>query len=257
MSAWKARVGRAFDRADAYARHAHVQAQVAEALAGTIAALPQPAAPRVLEIGCGTGFLSTRLADARPDGDFLLTDIAPAMLDRCRRQMRERPARYLVMDGERPTLVPGFDLIASSLAMQWFETLPLALNRLAALLAPGGWLAFTTLVDGSFAEWRAAHAAHGLTPATPDYPSCATLAALAPDGLTGNVTFSRYREQHASGRDFLSALKAIGAHTPRPDDTPLSPGALRRVLRQFEAMGGHVSYHVATGLFRRAEGGAP
>ncbi len=251
MTAWKSRIGRAFGQAEGYAAHAHVQARVADALATRVAALPQPPAPRVLEIGCGTGFLSVRVADAWPAADLLLTDLAPAMLDRCRRHMGDRPARYLVMDGEAPSLAPGYDLIISSLAMQWFEDLPTALDRLAALLAPGGWLAFSTLADGSFAEWRAAHAAHGLIPATPAYPNADAFAALRPAGLSGAVTFAQETEHHASGRAFLAALKAIGAGTPRAGEAPLSPGQLRRVLRSFEAMGASVSYHVATGLFQR------
>ena len=74
--------------------------------------------------------------------------------------------RYAALDGEHPDALPGgYDLICSSLAVQWFGDLNAGLGRLAALLAPGGHLAIATLAEDTFAEWRAAHARAGLTPA--------------------------------------------------------------------------------------------
>src|SRR3546814_16095652 len=65
---------------------------------------------------------------------------------------------YLAMDGEQPCFAEHvrFDLICSSLAFQWFDDLHASVARLARWLAPGGYLAFTTMADGSFAEWRVA-----------------------------------------------------------------------------------------------------
>src|SRR3546814_5328607 len=73
-----------------------------------------------------------------------------------------------------------FDLICSSLAFQWFDDLHASVARLARWLAPGGYLAFTTMADGSFAEWRVACLACDQRAASPDYPSVTALAAVAP-----------------------------------------------------------------------------
>jgi malonyl-CoA O-methyltransferase len=102
-------------------------------------------------------------------------------------------------------------------------------------------LAFTTLAEGSFAEWRAAHDGHGIR----DYPSAAALAALGLD-----VSITPYPAQHADGRAFLAALKAIGAGTPRPGHRPSSPAALRGAMARFEASGAVATYEVATCLLR-------
>ncbi|KAB1075699.1 methyltransferase domain-containing protein [Methylobacterium planeticum] len=253
---WKQAVARAFDGAEAYDRAAGIQRPVAEGLARRIAALPLPARPRILEVGCGTGFLTAALRARLPAGPMLVTDIAPGMLARCRARMGAAGdpggLDFLAMDGERPCLEarPGFDLIASSLAAQWFEDLPGALAGLSRLLAPGGWLALATLAEGTFAEWAAAQRAHGLVPAALPYPPEARLAGLRLPGCTISVSVEPVREAHPDGHAFLAALRAIGAGTA--GRAPLPAGTLRRVLRTFEAGGARVTYAVATCLVQRA-----
>lgn len=249
MRSWKQAVARAFDGAEGYDAAAGIQARVAQGLAARIAALPLGAAPRVLEIGCGTGLLTAALRGRIVSGPYFATDIAPAMALRCRARLGPGLG-FVVMDGERPCLAPGFDLICSSLAAQWFEDLPGALTRLAGLLAPGGHLAVATLAAGTFAEWRRAHAGLGFEAATPQYPALATLKALRIPGCTVSAACEPLVEAHADGRAFLNALRAIGAGTS-DGRTPLSPGNLRRVLRRFDGAGACVTYDVATVLVRR------
>lgn len=234
-------VAHAFDRAADYDRHAGLQREVAERLAERIAALPLPLAPRVLEIGCGTGFLGAALIARLPaDTRWTMTDIAPAMLERARARFAGRPGiTFALMDGEAPDREGPFDLICSSLAFQWFADLPRAISRLAALLAPGGRLAFTTLAAGSFAEWRTAHG--DLPAGTADYPDAE---ALRTAGL--DVTIEAVPVRHASAAAFLRALKGVGAGTPRAGHRPLGPSALRATMACFEAAGAVTTYQIAT-----------
>ena len=242
----------AFDRATDYDRHATVQRDAADALAARIATLPLPTAPRVLEIGCGTGFLGAALHPRLPGADWVMTDIAPAMIARARTRFATTPGiRFAIMNGEAPDLAGPFDLICSSLAAQWFVNLPAALKRLFTLLAPGGQLAIATLADGSLGEWRAAHEALGFAPGTPDYPSLEALAATRPDGIIGHVAIAPIVAEYDDAAAFLRALKAIGAGTARGDHRPLSPSALRAVMRRFEAGGTRVTYRIAQCIFER------
>jgi malonyl-CoA O-methyltransferase len=114
-----------------------------------------------------------------------------------------------------------------------------AVARLRGLLSPEGTLAFTTLAAGSFAEWRAAYG--GALPGTPDYPTAEQLRALGLD-----VTLETFEHPYEDARDFLRALKAIGAATPRPGYHPLPPAAFREVMARFEAAGARARYVVAT-----------
>jgi malonyl-CoA O-methyltransferase len=233
-------VADAFGRAAHYDAHAAVQRIVAEKLADRILALPLPPAPRVLEIGCGTGFLGLELLDDLAPSHWRMTDIAPAMIDRARQRLGDRPnVSFAVMDGEHPDIVGRFDLICASLSFQWFADLPAAVARLRRRLAPGGRLIFTTLAEGSFFEWRRAHGDR--LAGTRDYPSAQALSAL---GLT--VEIETIPMAHKSAREFLRSVKGIGAGTPRDGHRPLSPAELRGVMGRFEAKGSVASYMIAT-----------
>ena len=244
MSARKGRIAQAFSAGAArYDAVAPVQRQVAGVLAARVVA--RGGRPRrILEIGCGTGFLSAALAAAFPDAALVLTDISPAMLARCRERLGEGPV-YMLLDGEEPGALEGrFDLIVSSLAMQWFGDLRGGLARLGALLAPGGRMMFATLGAGTFAEWAAAHAALGLASGTPVYPAMEDLP--WPEGFFHAVDEEFFIQHYASGAAFARSLKELGAGEPAPGHRPLAPGAFRRVLETLRG-GFAVTYHVLYG----------
>jgi malonyl-CoA O-methyltransferase len=244
----KARIAAAFTRqAEAYDSVATIQREVAQRLARRIARrLPAPPA-RILEIGCGTGLLSAELAALFPQAELLLTDISPAMLARARARLGHR-AEYCVVDGEHPKgMAGGFDLIASSLAMQWFGDLSAALARLSQLLAPGGHLHFATLGAESFAEWRAAHAALGLACGLHAYPTAAAFP--WPPGVGGTIEEEWLRESHASGQAFARALKILGASEPSSGHRPLPIGTFSKLLDSLKNKF-CVTYHILYGNIR-------
>lgn len=226
----KQQVADAFAAATAtYDSAAEAQAKAADRLVALVGELALPANPTVLEVGCGTGLLTRRLLP-RLGGDWLVTDLSPAMVDAARAAIGADKAQFRVMDGEQPDTPVGlFDLIVSNLAVQWFGDLGRAVNRLRAGLAPGGKLVLSTLGQGSFAQWRAAHEALGLSCGIPVYPDAAILAAQLPAGTRLRTETVDIR--HADAMAFATALKRIGAGTPTAGHTPLSAGALRRVVR--------------------------
>ncbi|QHC36254.1 dethiobiotin synthase [Komagataeibacter xylinus] len=241
-----------FDMAQHYEQAARIQRIAATELARRIAAAMSPHAPRrILEIGCGTGFLTRELRRLFPQAYITATDIAPGMLQRLARSMPDDAQLVLHrMDGEAPDLTGPFDLICSSLAMQWFADRKAALAALGRLLAPGGHMALATLCAGSFHQWRAAYDAVGRTCPMADYPPCTTLQAEWPDCGAGLWEDAEIIDTPASPLAFVRELRAIGAtHT---DSSPTD--GLRRVL----AAAGEgdapfaVSYHVAYGQFDRA-----
>ncbi|MGE3474495.1 MAG: methyltransferase domain-containing protein [Rhodospirillaceae bacterium] len=241
--------------AETYHSAADVQREVASRLARRIAALTLAPRPRVLEIGCGTGFLYQALAPDLKDASWLLTDLSEAMVRRARSGPAGNPtgnpagnkARFTVMDGERPPFAAGgFDLICASLVFQWFEDLPGTLSKLTDLLAPGGALAFTTLTAESFPEWREAHHELGARAAVRGYPTVRELARMIPKSayvdLEAEAVARSYRNAHA----FLAHWKEIGTHVPDAGRPPLTPGTMRKLLRKFDR-GITVTYHVAYG----------
>lgn len=245
MSTHKRRIAARFGAAATdYDAASPVQRDAAARLAERVAALPLPSAPRVLEIGCGTGHL-TRALLPRIGGDWVVTDIAPAMVAECRRQATQA-CRWLAMDGESPALAAGrFDLIVSSLAMQWFADLPAALERLMPLLAPGGRLVIATLGDGTFAEWHEAHRRLGLSAATLRFPAMDDFARAFPRSAQVTLAEDLLTAPVIEPLAFVRGLRAIGADTPLPGSKPLPAGQMRRVLGEFSALATDgVSYHL-------------
>lgn len=93
---------------------------------------------RAVDLGCGTGELTARLAQALPGSDVLGLDSS--------REMLERAASYArpglrFEQGDQAGLDGQFDLIFSNAALQWSGDHPALVRRLYACLAPGGQLA--------------------------------------------------------------------------------------------------------------------
>jgi malonyl-CoA O-methyltransferase len=250
-----AAVARAFGAAEDYDRHAVVQRRVAGMLAERIAGAPLPARPKVLDVGAGTGFLPALLASRLPGARWVISDLSIAMVLRARAGLPAGSGAFVAMDAARPCFADrSFDLVCSNLAAQWFDDLAGSIAALAGLVRPGGLLALSTLASGSFVEWRAAHDALGLEPATPDFPAAVSLAQLTPAGMTAEIAVEQIVQCHDDAADLLHGLRGLGATVPRPGRKPLGPRAMRAVMRQFEATGATISYEVAYCLFRRGEG---
>jgi malonyl-CoA O-methyltransferase len=226
-------------RAESYELHAGLQRAVADKLARY---LPDLERPRVLELGCGTGLFSRHLVRRYPEGSFVLTDAAPAMIAECRRNVT--PAgnariSFEVMDAGQAGGHAELDLIVSSMTLHWLADPVASLERLSRLLAPGGLLLYATLGTESFAEWRAVLASE-------DLPS--GLADISP--LPGIVEEERLTPD-TDALSFLRRMKAVGGLTPKEGYAPLSPGALRRAIRATDAKhGGRITWHIVYGALK-------
>jgi trans-aconitate 2-methyltransferase len=93
---------------------------------------------RVVDLGCGTGELTARLADALPGSDVLGIDSSPEMLQRAeahaRPGLRFRQVSIEDLEGE-------WDLVFSHATVQWVDDHDSLVPRLLGMVAPGGQLA--------------------------------------------------------------------------------------------------------------------
>jgi malonyl-CoA O-methyltransferase len=229
-------------RAESYELHAGLQRAVADKLAGY---LPELERPRVLELGCGTGLFSRHLVARYPDGHFVLTDVAPAMIAECRRNLAGLGCAHIsyeVMDAGEAGGHAELDLIVSSMTLHWLPDPAKSLDRLTRLLSPRGVLLYATLGPASFAEWRTTLAEENLPSGLVDIPTLPDVVeeqCLAPD---------------ADALSFLRRMKSIGGLTPREGYAPLPPGALRRAIRAADTnFGGRVTWHIVYGALKAPE----
>lgn len=93
---------------------------------------------RVVDLGCGTGELTAKLAGMLPESDVLGIDRSAEMLEKAQDLaapgLRFEQASIEEVSGE-------FDLVFSHAALQWVPDHPSLLQRIWAMVAPGGQLA--------------------------------------------------------------------------------------------------------------------
>lgn len=230
----KAAVASRFNRsAETYDDHCRVQRLMADRLVSALEGVTAPA--RILELGCGTGYLTALLASRFPASKILALDFADRMVELARNRVRGSLVDLDVADAETAAFEPeSFDLIVSSATIQWFDTPAESLPRLAAALRPGGLMLHSTFGPGTFAELRSVLQTDGLPLRPADRWTSMLLGAGLTPGLctTGPVTIT-----YPGAAGFLAELRATGA-TWRPaasDDPPLPPGLLRSALARYDA----------------------
>jgi ubiquinone/menaquinone biosynthesis C-methylase UbiE len=114
-------------------------AEIVEFLVATAGAGPGSS---VLEVGCGTGQLTS---DLRHYGfDLTAIDIGPEMIAAARRHLADAPISFQVCSFEDfAAAESSFDLIVSATAFHWIDP-EVRFSKAAGLLRPGGWLALLT-----------------------------------------------------------------------------------------------------------------
>ena len=151
-----------------------------------------------------------------------------------------------VMDAGRPAVAPGFDLVCSSLALQWLTRPAEAVAAWRDLVRPGGLLAVATVTEGTFAAWREALAEAGALAPGPAFATAE--AARGWFGAEAQVQAFTLAERHASGLDFLKAARLAGIDAG--DGGVLGAGVMRRALKALEARGCETGYAVTIAVER-------
>jgi len=106
-------------------------------------ALSVHAAPgRVLDVGCGTGYLLRLLARRCPQATELAgIDAAPSMIEAAEQAADDRRLRFAVGTAERlPYPDDAFDLVVSTTSFDHWADQRAGLSECARVLAPGGHL---------------------------------------------------------------------------------------------------------------------
>ena len=199
-----------------YDQAAVLQRQVRDELLSRLDVLRmQPDA--VLDLGAGTGQGTIALKRRYPGSRVVAMDLAPGMLQQARKRqtLLRRFDRVVADAAALPVGDATFDMIFSSLMLQWCNDPDRVLRECRRALRPGGVLHFTTLGPDTLVElrrsWQAADPGHAHVNRFIDMHDLGD--ALTRAGFAEPVLdVERYTLTYDDARQLMRDLKDIGAH---------------------------------------------
>jgi malonyl-CoA O-methyltransferase len=215
MSLPKTRIKRSFAAASGtYDRVAGLQRTVGKELLDSINATKL--AGTLLDLGCGTGFLTRELLARSNHETTIALDIALSMLQTTQGKLAEkRNIIYVCADAEQlPLSGQSIDSVFSNLALQWCRDLEAVFTGIRRALKPDGQLVFSTFGPQTLHELKSAWAAVDNNNHVNDFYSEAQLKQfLQQAGFKNSRTKTKlYTSRYDSVWTLMQELKHLGAH---------------------------------------------
>lgn len=214
----KAKIRQSFSAAShTYDHFAALQREVAMALLASFS--DETSKGILLDLGCGTGFLTSELLGQVPHCDLkviVALDIALPMLQTARcKLVEQQKVNYLCADAEwLPIAGQSVDAVFSSLALQWCRNPEAFFADIKRIIKSGGRLVFSTFGPETLLELKDAWAEVDSYCHVNEFYSEEQLWQFLEDaGFTEiRMIKKNYRPSYASVIDLMKELKSIGAH---------------------------------------------
>lgn len=194
-----------------YHQHATLQQRIADELAERYLHSMRPES--ILELGCGTGFLTRNLVDRFPDTMIDAVDISGEMIQLAQNVLPAPNIRWQVADMNRMPWDRPYDLIASSTALHWGDPLDRLIQRISTQLCPGGKLVAVVMSAGTLAELHQVRqeVAPRKTPPRKLPTEEELTGYLARSSMTVcQSSCVTYRQSYPSSREFIRSLQLTG-----------------------------------------------
>ncbi|WP_347989269.1 malonyl-ACP O-methyltransferase BioC [Methylomonas sp. AM2-LC] len=210
----KGKIKQAFtEAAQSYDAFAGLQRQVGDTL---LQKYPMQAqSGLVMDLGCGTGYLTRKMAEHSAQHALLAVDIALPMLQTCRQKNIISPVAYVCADAENLSFsAQSIQQIYSNLAVQWCQNLGAVFANCQRMLKPDGQWVFSTFGPTTLQELKTAWAAvDDYAHVNSFYTSTQIVEFLQESGFVSiEYECISYQSLYPSVLALMQELKAIGAH---------------------------------------------
>ena len=229
------------EAAEQYHQEAKIQSKVAEGLISSL--LPWrdllPKGP-ILEVGCGTGFLTKKLIKHFPEKEFVITDISPGMLNFCKKELDKEGLlsdniHFKVLDANIFQADESeYGMVISNFAPQWFNDTALVLEELSKAILPGGLLLCSFPGNHTFEQWYEHCLKLGLpytANSMPDVEEVVVKLSMGP--LQIDYYENDLFDEFGSALSFFRHLKKIGASKNLKGNS-LSPKQFKLLLKHWD-----------------------
>lgn len=203
----------------------------------------------ILEIGCGTGYVTQRLIKDFPDAQITAVDIAPGMIEHVKTKIKCDRVNFVCGDIEEMDFTNNYDLIISNATFQWFNNLNKTLSKLIRQLERGGILCFSTFGKDTFKELNESfYKAKQIfniseqVSASQKFCSLYELQDIYNDIIKRsnlndiNIYSSESYECEYFNccKDFLHSVKKIGANNSQSNRTIMTPDFIEKVIEIYD-----------------------
>lgn len=213
----KKQVRRSFDKAaPQYHQAARLQQDTAEQLVSRLDYI-QIEPKTILDIGCGTGFVSQRLKKRFPKAKMVSLDLSLAMLQQLKKNTDRwfSKSKVVCADAEQlPFAANSFDLVISNLTFQWCQNTQSLFAGIQQCLKEEGLLLFSSFGTDTLTELRQSW-----------------------QGVDNKVHINHFEDMHEIG----DVLINLGYHLPVMDAeriTEYFPDVFR-LMRALKIIGAH------------------
>lgn len=200
-----------------YHQEAEIQQKVSEGLVASLRPWKQilPDGP-ILEIGCGTGFLSQRLISEFPTREINITDASEEMVSFANSHLEYSDSNRVNFDVFNPEIdileEESYSLIISNFAAQWFEDTAYTMAKLSKALKKDGLILFSFPGNKSFPEWYQACLETGLPFSANPLPDTEEVVIkLSMEDVQVDYYENSLHQKFESSYDFFRHIKNIGA----------------------------------------------
>ena len=200
----------------------------------------------ILEIGCGTGYLTCALTELFPSAHITAVDIAPGMITEIKPKLKNNSVDFICGDIEEINLNTTYDIIISNATFQWFNHMPITMKKLYAALNPKGILCFSTFGKYTFCELnecfektRQLMSIKESISSGQSFYNLNELATLCKDAVRNEMNHNEIvvqskeifeYEYFNNCKDFFYSIKKVGANNSNKDGRRTSPAFIKKVI---------------------------